>query len=259
MKKKFVIQPTAGLSNCLRVVFSYYHFTKKHNLDLIVIWKVTSACNGFFLDYFEEIDGITFYRNNSLNFKINYTGYDFHKKFNPYKKFIYQELKLKPSLIYKITTNLCKIKSYISVHIRRTDHVTLAKSKNLFTTDEDFIKFINENKKDKNIFIATDNNYTYKTFKNIYKKKIKLYYYNTTLERRKTTLREAIIDIYMCVLSDKFKGSGYSSFSDLIISLKNNLEHTKNHFINVYFKYTYIIFYYYVVNRFIYNFIKNID
>ena len=43
----------------------------------------------------------------------------------------------------------------------------------------------------------------------IYTKKIKLYYYNTTLERRKTTLREAIIDIYMCVLSDKFK-SGYS-------------------------------------------------
>ena len=256
MKKNFVIQPTAGLSNCLRVVFSYYYFAKKHNLHLIVIWKVTSACNGFFLDYFEEIDGITFYRNNSLNFKINYTGYDFHKKFNPYRKFIYKELKLKPFLIYTLTKKLFKIKKYISVHIRRTDHVNLAKRKNLFTTDEEFIKFIDDNKKNKNLFIATDNHNSYNKFKKLYRDKVKLYYYNITSDRRKTKLREAIVDIYMCALSNKFKGSGYSTFSDLIISLKSNIKYTKKHFMDVYFKYLYKFFYFYILDKFIFNLIK---
>ena len=258
MKKNyFVIQPTAGLSNCLRVVFSYYYYAKSQNLHLIVIWKVTSSCNGFFLDYFEEIDGITFYKDNYSNFKINYTGYNFHKKFNPYKKFIYKELKLKPYLIYTLTKKKSIIKNYISVHIRRTDHVTLAKKKKLFTNDEEFIKFINENKNNKNIYIATDNHNSYNKFKKLYQKKVKLYYYNTTSDRRKTKLREAIIDIYMCVLSDKFKGSGYSTFSDLIISLKSNVNYIKNYFMKLYFKYIYIIFYYYILNKFVLNLIKN--
>ena len=167
MKKYYIIQPKAGFSNCLRVVFSYYQYAKNKNLHLIVIWKVTTACNGFFLDYFEEIDGITFYKKNYLNFKVDYTGFWFNKRYSPYKMFIYNELKLKPSLIYKITTNLCKINKYISVHIRRTDHIPLAKKKKLFTTDEEFINFLNINKKDKNIFIATDNHNTYNNFKKL--------------------------------------------------------------------------------------------
>ena len=39
---------------------------------------------------------------------------------------------------------------------------------------------------------------------------------------RKTSLRDAILDIYMCVSSEKFMGSGYSSFSDFIECLRIN-------------------------------------
>ena len=48
----YVIHPRGGLCNYLRVVFSYYIKARKLNQELVVIWKITSECNGFFLDYF---------------------------------------------------------------------------------------------------------------------------------------------------------------------------------------------------------------
>ena len=43
-----VIQPTSGLGNKLRVIFSYYELAKKQNKKLYVIWIINNACNGFF-------------------------------------------------------------------------------------------------------------------------------------------------------------------------------------------------------------------
>ena len=40
--------PTGGLCNYLRVIFSYYEYAKTINCKLIVVWKKTNACNGFF-------------------------------------------------------------------------------------------------------------------------------------------------------------------------------------------------------------------
>ena len=37
---------------------------------------------------------------------------------------------------------------------------------------------------------------------------------------RKTSLKDAIIDMYMCVYSNDFMGSDYSSFSDIINRLR---------------------------------------
>ena len=59
-KPKIIKAITGGLNNRLRQVFSYYNYTQKHNLHLTVIWVTNKECNGFFLDYFEPVTGITF-------------------------------------------------------------------------------------------------------------------------------------------------------------------------------------------------------
>ena len=71
-------------------------------------------------------------------------------------------------------------KNYISVHIRRTDHINSAKINNRYTSDEDFINFIDKNLDfylDKNIYIATDNITTYNYFEEKYKNRVKFKYH----------------------------------------------------------------------------------
>lgn len=210
------IQPTGGLCNYLRVIFSYYEYTSENNLELNIIWIKTNACPGYFLDYFEPIPHVSFKTEIDKDVKIDYKGCYIMKNFKPK----YDKLKLK-SYMKKIIFDKVDIlnKNYISAHIRRTDHIQLAKRKNVYTTDEHFIDFLD--KSDKNIYIATDNKKTYNKFKEKYQERIKFEYHQTNDKSlRQTSLQDAIIDIYMCVYSDDFKGSGWSSFSDLIESLR---------------------------------------
>jgi hypothetical protein len=212
-----VIQPTSGLGNKLRVIFSYYELAKKQNKKLYVIWIINNACNGFFLDYFEPLDDVIFEKTNLQNLDIYYKGYDRNPDYYPN----YKNLKLLPHIIEKIN-NKKKIfgDNYISVHIRRTDHILLAEENNKYTTDEMFIEYIEREKNNSNLYIATDNKETYDFF-NKYNKNICVPYHNTIDTLRQTTLEDSIIDLYMCVYSSKFMGSGFSSFSELIYNLRN--------------------------------------
>ncbi len=212
------IQPTGGLCNYLRVIFSYYEYTRKNNLELNVIWIKSNACPGYFLDYFEPIPYVSFKTDIDKYDEIDYKGCSVMKNFKPK----YDELKLKPR-IQKIIFEKLNIlnQNYISVHIRRTDHIENAKKNNCYTDDEEFINFLDKSDNNKNIYIATDNEQTYYKFKKKYQERIKFEYHainDTGL--RQTSLKDAIIDIYMCVYSDNFMGSGWSSFSDLIKSLR---------------------------------------
>jgi hypothetical protein len=210
------IQPTGGLCNFLRVIFSYYEYTRKNNLELNIIWIKSNECPGYLLDYFEPIPHISFTYAVDKYVKIDYKGHLPLKNFKPK----YDKLKLKP-YIKKIIFDRVDIlnKNYISVHIRRTDHIKLAKLRNYYTTDEDFIDFLD--KSDKNIYIATDNKNSYNKFKEKYQERIKFEYHQTNEKSlRQTSLHDAIIDMYMCVYSNDFKGSGWSSFSNLIKNLR---------------------------------------
>jgi len=110
--------------------------------------------------------------------------------------------------------------NYIAVHIRRTDHINPARKKKAYTNDDLFINFINENLNDSNLYIATDNKETYDNFKNKYNNKVKFEYHETFNNLRHTTLKDSIIDLFMCVYAQKFIGTSYSSFSDLITNLR---------------------------------------
>ena len=220
----YVIEPTCGLCNKLRVIFSYYKFVKNNNMKLTVIWLKSPECPGYFLDYFEPIDDIIFEYNNDKNLKIDYRGYEIINEHIP----DYKELKLLPFIYEKIQNKINILdNNYIAVHIRRTDHIVLAKRNNCYTSDKQFFDFIKKHN-DKNLYIATDNQETYNTFYNKYKNIVKFEYYSTTNDLRQTTLEDSIIDMYMCVYSSNFMGSEYSSFSTTITLIRNESinEHT---------------------------------
>jgi hypothetical protein len=209
-----IIKPRGGLCNRLRVIFSYYEYAISINKPLIVLWIKSSDCNGYFLDYFEPIPNVTFLT--TMTNDIYYEGCSKHPTFLPN----YTCLKLSHFMKELILSKKQIIDEYISVHVRRTDHTDLAIKKNKYTKDADFFSFLD--KYEKNIYIATDNEETYTMFKQKYNNQIKLdYHKNNTNSLRHTSLQDAIIDIYMCVLSEHFMGSGHSSFSDLIKELRN--------------------------------------
>ena len=211
------IKPQGGLCNYLRCILSFYKYTKSINSELNVIWVKTDACPGYFLDYFEPLKGINFITDHT-QLTIDYSGSGQKMNYNP----DYSELKLLPYMNEKVQERIQLLgNNYISLHIRRTDHTELAKDKNRFTSDDEFMKFIDKQDKNKNIYIATDNKETYDIFKQKYTDRIKLDYHKINENcLRQTTLEDAIIDIYMCVYSDKFLGSGWSSFSGAITSIR---------------------------------------
>lgn len=221
-----VIKPTGGLCNYLRVVFSYYKYAKSINSELIVIWNKTRACNGYFLDYFESIEGIQILEdkniwmklyNMSFIDKIYYKGCSVHPNHSP----DYTKLKLLPHINNIVRNKIHTLENnYIAVHIRRTDHIQLAKKNNIYTTDAEFINFIDKFKCNKNLYISTDNKKTYDIFCNKYNKIVKFNYHTVIMGKRKTELVDAIIDIYICKYADNFMGSGYSSFTDIIKQLR---------------------------------------
>ena len=219
MDKEITVYPQGGLCNKLRVTLSYFKYAQTINKQLIVIWDITPTCPGFFLDYFEPITNITFLKNNNSNFKIFYTGFSVYPDFSFY---IIPELKLLPIIFNEVQNKIDILEyNYIALHIRRTDHIIDAKTNNLYTTDEEFFNYI-DNNSTKNLYIATDNKDTYNIFKNKYTNKIKINYTNELYNSlRHTSIKDAIIDLYMCVYSNNFKGSGWSSFTETIEQLRS--------------------------------------
>ena len=227
-----IIKPRRGLCNKLRVVFSFYKKSLELNESLIV-WIKDNECEGYFLDYFETIDGVIFLQDNlnkeeihNLSNKIDYEGYDLHNGYNPYLMNIYDQLKPLKYINDKIESikSLMNNESYIAVHIIRTDHIYREKKimniqiiLNLYIFYQIILK----------LFIQpTDNIETQHLFYSIFKDRIKYIDFiekNTNL--RQTSLEKAIIDLYMCVDSDEFKVSGWSSFSHIIGQLRkyNNI------------------------------------
>jgi hypothetical protein len=222
MTPDFIVKPDGGLCNYLRVIFSYLKYCKRENKTLGVIWEITRDCPGFFLDYFEPLDGVVFFKDSRLRADIY--GNRWHQDYDPYEMFIYDGLKLLPKIQEKIKATTSKLENYIAVHIRRTDHVTLAKAEEHYTDDNEFINFVNQYP-EFNIYIATDNRETQDQFYALYKDRIKVIdFIRPSLKLRQTTLEEAILDMFICIGASHFKGSGWSSFSATIEQYRQDID-----------------------------------
>jgi hypothetical protein len=154
-----VIKPLGGLCNYLRVVFSYYNqfcTLIKHKVD----YTKTETCNGHFLDYFESIVNIEFVQDDK-KYKVDYTGHSWHPKYCPCHVFIYDKLILRQYLKNIIMHKREMLdNNHIALNIRKADHNIVAKKYNQYTSDKDFIKFLDECELNK-LYIVTDNRSTY--------------------------------------------------------------------------------------------------
>jgi hypothetical protein len=129
-------------------------------------------------------------------------------------------LKLLPALQAEIDAFVSENGPYAAVHIRRTDHSTMAKENNAYTDDELFVSFLSAHVP-KNIYIATDNRGTQDQFSGLFKNRVKgLSLITPTHSLRQTDLRAAIKDLFLCIHAADFKGSGYSSFTDVIHAVR---------------------------------------
>lgn len=219
--KTITVITNSGLANRFRVLFSFYQYALDNSFNLNIGWSTDAHCNGLFLDYFEPIPNVTF-NTYIKKERVNcvYEGCMAHHDYiNP----DYSLLKLKSPLQSIISHKINIIgPDYISIHVRRTDMTERSIRLNRYVADDEFFQFI-DSYPNKNIYIATDNKGTFNIFKKKYPNRIIFDYHNTyTRSKRHTSLRDAIIDMYMCIHSSVFKGTPCSSFTSFIKVIRNS-------------------------------------
>ena len=209
-----------GLCNRLQTIFYHYNILE-NNENLIVIWKwdKKNSMPGEFYDYFQKLDRLHFVTDIKLPIFYKGNGFDL----NCSKSNDYSCLKLLPHIDKNISNEISKLnEKYIAIHVRRTDiscvyNKLKVKFNNSYGIYDTFINSSNI----KNLYIATDNIETYRYFSEKYKNSHKInnnISYLNTKNRRKTTLYDSIIDLYMCINSTEFLGTELSSFTDFILN-----------------------------------------
>ena len=241
----YVIVPTGGICNRIRTIVQYWHwvqdknrFTKPEDVKtrLYVIWCRSEHCRQLFLELF---DNTSFKSAKDIyiatcddhptkeHIHIDENIYVLRDYSKATTQPLYSQFKPKKQLQNKIQKQTPDV-PFIAIHVRRTDHTTLAQSKSRFTTDDAFHKFIATQPTHMPIFLATDNRVTQIEFQQRYPERIfwtedipPESHLDAKQRRHHDNENTAVIDMFTCVKSSVFKGSGYSSFSDTIDILRS--------------------------------------
>lgn len=242
-----LMSPSGGICNRLRS-FILQQLYNKHEasksyclpLRLIVVWKQTSACQQPFSQLFLQkkngesiFPNVTFcedefdYDEIHIDLEINDTV-DKSQKIEEMKD-LFSKITPTDRIQKRIHAVVQGIhEPFIAIHVRRTDHISLAKEKNKFTTDTTFFDFIDQHSKECPIFLATDNENTQAIFKKRYNDRL---HWNTKIAQRKdlrqTSEENAVVDLFVCAHARYFLGSGYSSFTDTIQLLRKIRKESK--------------------------------
>jgi hypothetical protein len=231
MKHNINIYCKSGLSNRIRYLFSWLHKIKKEDNKSAIkmIWPINNYCTGTFDNFFEPIDCVSFIYDKkfcNIHHDCSQSKYSFvDKNYTPQNiKNFYSQLNLnsRTENTFKKFNSQNNIKKYNSIHIRRTDHSILAKKNREYTDDIIFENFVRNSSLP--VYLATDNqatqSYFIKKYNNVFiYKDIK----KGNCSLRQTTLEHTIIDIWMCIYSNQFMPSGYSSLSGLIMDKRKEI------------------------------------
>lgn len=144
------------------------------------------------------------------------------------EKNLYSKLKLRPEIQAKIDKFVHdnRISDGIAVHVRRTDFLTDSNRKSEVKPNETWFDFIDKSivkmGKDTPVYLATDNEITQREFVTKYPNIIMWKTIGKTKKLRKTSLEDAVIDVYIARHAKVFLGTQNSSYSDLIELLTKN-------------------------------------
>jgi hypothetical protein len=218
------IRPRGGLCNKLRVTLSHHLHCKSMGRHLVVYWISDDACPGHFLDWFEPLSDTTFCH--TLDTEAAHLDYDGCGVHSDHPDFVTEALVPLPNLRHRIQAMYDVLGEYVAVHVRRTDHVDLAKAHDRYTTDADVDAFLSLYPTH-TIYVATDNAITYEALKDKYSSRIPLAWHTPVGGEsvlRQTSVEDAVVDLYMCSRASAFQGSGWSSFTDTIEALRRQGE-----------------------------------
>ena len=239
--------PMHGLCNRLSWICGFYTYNlatsdKCKNKECIcyIKWIPSEACNGNFLEIFNILPKMKFVQNDSEVPKgiKRYAGQ--HSIPNVYQKIlklniITPEMECRIFGFLKFNDKILKIchefieknfnkNNTIGLHVRRTDHIGLAKNHGNYTNDEYFFKIIyNEISKDSNVlfYLSTDNRNTQELYLKKYPKNMVVYKKINKLKNsfRHTTLFDTGIDMCFLTYCNHVEGSFHSSFSRVAVML----------------------------------------
>jgi hypothetical protein len=206
-------------------------------------WIPARACNGQFLEIFKLLPNSKFVKDDNEVPKgiKRYSGQ--HSVPNVYSKIlkvniITPEVECEIFGLLRFNDEIKKIchefinkyfnkNNTIGLHVRRTDHIGLAKGKGNYTNDNYFFKVIdNEIKTDSGVvfFLSTDNRNTQEMYLNKYPKNVVVYKKIEKLENsfRHTSLFDTGIDMSLLTYCKRVEGSFHSSFSRIAVMLNLN-------------------------------------
>ena len=219
-----LVLATDGLCNRLRVALSFALVARRQNRPLVVVWPINSVCPGGFTEAFEPLDGVSFVEEAPRGVRPQFPprSHDFHPDVRGGDDELgcYRLLQPTPGVQSRVQQNVAALGSFISLHIRRTDHWGST------ATDDDFADFVDAHKSAYPCaYLATDNAVTQAKFCG-HAVRGRMFAACRRIEAdpsrlRQTSIADAVVDIYTCAAADgPFKGCFTSSFSDTIARLR---------------------------------------
>jgi hypothetical protein len=207
-----------GLANRLRAIFSRY----SPDIGMKVAWTRTwDIAGAHFLEVFEPVPGIEFIEHPGREIEGSWGAAenpdDWHRH--------YALLRPRLALQQRIDLLRRNLGDYVAIHARRTDHVRLAAREGSFTTDEAFLAWVKGQDAGK-VFLATDNWETRARMATslpgrvMWQGSMTQSHATQHESRRYNSLGDAVVDLFTCVGARAFMGSAHSSFSELIVALR---------------------------------------
>ena len=222
-----------GLGNRLRALLSYRLISIEGGANLAALWAVSEACPGLFGDVFEPLSGTTILATDGHSScetaALGVHGvHDFHElvKLRRHEEArCFFDLTPRKAIRLEVASAALEYGTYIALHIRRTDHYAVEVG--VQSKDEEFERFA-DRYPTHTIYLATDNGQTQRRFVERYgatRLRIASSIDETRNWRddsslRLTSLHSAVVDMFVCVRADVFKGSSFSSFSDAVSHLR---------------------------------------
>jgi len=242
-----------GLANRLRTIIGYMYVSLLTEKRFVFHWDTQDwSCNGRFHDHFDAIPFATSYILETIDYMDRTVRNEIHtekelhlidcpKQSSKYyfigqdtiqnilkrelqnvmpddiqrARELYRSIIPKKQLCITAKNFAQKLGKFAALHIRRQDHVDMALKLKKYTPLSEFIGFVQYHT-DKPVFLITDCHNVQQCLKK----------YDVTIFKelkptehpfmRPTSLMDAIIEMLICSYSCRFKGTGFSSFSELI-------------------------------------------
>jgi hypothetical protein len=225
----FKLLPIGGLGNRLRAILSY----RALHGEIEVLWANSDAVHkAWLLDVFEPLTGVHFTyagEGHAHDVKLPHDVMtsspapdapgDWTKGFMDLRP----KLPIQGQIDHHVKSGTADgYGDFIAVHARRGDHIPLLQKRGYVTSNEELLSWAIPY--DRHLYLATDCLDTFLWFQ----ERMRFVWGNKIPERvhgyekRPGTLADAVVDLYCCVAAKAFKGTWYSTFSEVITIMRNN-------------------------------------